>query len=144
MARHDTVWLTPLTFAAVTLGGTALALGVRAVVRAGEPIPEELPWEPVDIERAMPTLRDFPMGWYVDDVASIQDFSDPSSSNPSFFLAWKILRLNSPSNLCDPACSWVAAWAASNSFGVTSSGWMPFYSRDDALDFIESKHDEVS
>jgi len=86
----------------------------------------------INIEAAMPTLADFPMGWKSEMFpGSSQDYGD----NP-YQVDYLVLELNSPSNKCSPMpCKFVAVYSAASP-GGSNVGWTPTQTQQQALNKI--------
>ncbi|MCH9637727.1 MAG: hypothetical protein K0U16_07270 [Gammaproteobacteria bacterium] len=142
MALRNPAWNVVFAVGAVAAGAGALALGYRALARSFNEL-EGSQQPDLDLEAVMPTLADFPQGWSVVEAGIYESNPGPSSSAPAYRFEWRILRLPSPSTMCTPPCSFVAVWTAQNAYERRTSGWVPTYSVDDAIDLLGEKHDEV-
>ena len=99
--------------------------------------PNEDGWRDiVDIEAAMPTLGDFPMGWTVQDHGSTETFG----KDPDYEFAYRVLELNAPTSA---GLQWVAVWSGANRSEFTQGSW-PTRTRDEAYDQLARRERTVS
>ncbi len=140
-------WLLPvIVVGSVGVAATVAVLGYWAFKKKEPsalpqtPVTPARPSEPddswradVDLDAAMPTLADFPMGWTAEGPTG----RDGAGDNPFRFWA-RVLELNAMSG----DNQWVAVWSGATPTGI-SHGWIPARTRDEAYALIAEELRQV-
>lgn len=79
-----------------------------------------------DVDAAMPSRADFPMGWDVED--------DGRDMGPGYNVAYRVLRLRAPSDKCEPQpCTYILVISGiRRTPSMSTTGWGAFINRDRA------------
>lgn len=137
--KKNPSWLLPVAIAGgVIVVGTAAALAIRRYRKINalepgtpnEPIvePPSDAWsEKVNIEAAMPTASDFPMGW--------SPTMEPGGIGAdAYVLQYRILTLNTPA---DNGVEYVLVMSGANKWGEFVHGWSSHSTRTDLARELE-------
>jgi len=136
--RRNPTWFIPALIGTGVVAASAAVLLVRVLSRP-KAIEQPKQWWEERLEGTMPEVSSFPMGWDLDDVG-FYDVEGPQG----FKFAWRILKLRSPSDVCDPPCNYVVVATGSNLKGLVVDGFWPTATREQALAILVDKYDQVT